>query len=140
MQPLQPFRVLAAFFVSALLAAQASAQAVTVVEYYNRVLDAYFITSRTAEINALDLAVDFERTGASFNATAGSQANAANSICRYYISLTSPYTSSHFYGLQATDCQVVAQANLAGFTNEGIDFAVGLKSGATCPQATPVAV
>ena len=140
MQPLQPFRVLAALLVSALLAAQASAQAVTVVEYYNRVLDAYFITSRTAEINALDLAVDFERTGASFNATAGSQANAANSICRYYITLSSPYTSSHFYGLQATDCQLVAQANPAGFTYEGIDFAVGLKVGATCPLATPVAV
>jgi hypothetical protein len=137
---MQPIRVFAALLVSALLAVQASAQAVTVVEYYNRVLDAYFITSRTTEINALDAAVDFERTGMSFNATAGSQANAANSICRYYISLTSPYTSSHFYGLQATDCQLVAQANPAGFTYEGIDFAVGLKVGATCPLATPVAV
>ncbi|MBL8309529.1 MAG: hypothetical protein JNL19_03805 [Burkholderiales bacterium] len=133
-------RMLAVFLAGALLAAHASAQAVTVVEYYNRVLDAYFITSRTAEINALDLGVDFERTGASFSATAGSQANAANSICRYYISLTSPYTSSHFYGLQATDCQLVAQTNPAGFTYEGIDFVVGQKVGAICPLATPVAV
>jgi poly(3-hydroxybutyrate) depolymerase len=127
--------------VAALLAPfMSSAQSVTAVEYYNRSIDAFFLTARPAEQAAIDGIADFERTGMAFAATAGSAAQAANSICRFYISLATPYTSSHFYGLQSTDCALVQQVNPAGFTYEGIDFAVGLRSGATCPAATPVPV
>ena len=124
----------------ALLSSAAFGQVVSVVEYYNRVIDGYFITSRPVEQTLLDQGTDFERTGMSFATTAGSNANAANSICRFYISLVTPYTSSHFYGLQTPDCTQVLQLNPAGFTYEGIDFAVGLRTGSACPAATPVPV
>ena len=39
------------------------AQPVTVVEYYNKPLDAYFITGRAAEQQQLDALGDFQRTG-----------------------------------------------------------------------------
>ena len=48
--------------VGASLATVASAQSVTVVEYYNSAVDAYFITGRTAEQNVLDGVADFKRT------------------------------------------------------------------------------
>ncbi len=126
--------------VTALSSSRAFAQPVTVVEYYNRVIDSYFITARPTEQTVLDTAVDFERTGMTFTATAGSSSNAANSICRFYISMASPFTSSHFYGLQTPDCIQVLQINPAGFSYEGIDFAVGLKVGNSCPAATPLAI
>lgn len=126
--------------ITALSSASTLAQPVTVVEYYNRVIDSYFITARPAEQAVLDDAVDFERTGMTFAATAGSAALAANSICRFYISIANPFTSSHFYGLQTPDCAQLQQLNPAGFSYEGIDFAVGLRAGNTCPVATPVPV
>ena len=42
----------------------------TVVEYYNKTLDAYFMTGRTPEQSALDGVADFQRTGMTFQATA----------------------------------------------------------------------
>ena len=72
--------------------AQTSAP-VTVVEYYNATLDAYFITGRTAEQTTLDaLPADFRRTGIQFAAAAASAAAPAGDvrICRFYISVASP--------------------------------------------------
>ena len=77
----------------ALVAApMASAQSLTVIEYYNKTLDAHFITGRANEQTALDGAADFQRTGMTFQATAAANAPAnLAKICRFYISLTSPY-------------------------------------------------
>ena len=46
-----------------------SAQSVTVVEYRNKTLDAYFITGRVSEQQLLDTVADFSRTGMSFQAS-----------------------------------------------------------------------
>ena len=101
------------------------AQTITVVEYRNKTLDAYFITGRASEQAALDAVPDFERTGMTFVATPTPAATSAQvKICRFYVSLTQPYTSSHFYGREVVDCEPIQAMNPAGFTWEGYDFAV----------------
>ena len=72
-----------------------------------------------------------------FQAVAAVSAPAAQTkICRFYISLTSPYTSSHFYGRQGTDCEFLLAQNLAGFTYENYDFATQQPTNGTCPAGT----
>ena len=53
------------------------AQSVTVVEYYNKTIDAYFVTGRTNEQTALDAVADFQRTDMTFQATAVSSASSS---------------------------------------------------------------
>ena len=121
----------------------AAAQSVAVVEYYSRPLDAYFMTGRSAEQSALDaLPADFSRTGMEFTATAATAASAAQvRICRFYINIASPFTSSHFYGREGIDCESIRGQNLAGFSYEDFDFAVSSPdaSGA-CPVSAPTRV
>lgn len=111
--------------VMVLYAVNASAQTVTVVEYYNKTLDAYFISGRTSDQTALDAAADFRRTGMTFQAVAAVGAPVSlTQVCRFYISVASPYVSSHFYGRQGIDCESLQAQKLPGFTYEGFDFAV----------------
>ncbi len=118
--------------VAAIASICAFAQTITVVEYRNKTLDAYFITGRASEQAVLDGIADFERTGMTFVATPTSAANASQvKICRFYVSLTQPYTSSHFYGREVVDCEPIQAMNPAGFTYEGYDFAVS-KPTANC--------
>ena len=105
------------------LSTSAAAQAVTVIEYYNAALDAYFITGRANEQTLLDTAAGFRRTGVSFQAADTTTGSAALSrICRFYVSTTNPYTSSHFYGKEGADCEGLRAQNVPGFTWEGYDF------------------
>lgn len=121
----------------ALGAGSVFAQAVTVVEFYNKALDAYFITGRLAEQQSLDAQTDFRRTGMTFAAVAASASTSATKrICRFYISLTTPPTSTHFYGREGTDCEAIQAQNLSGFTYEGFDFAVTEPTGGVCPTGT----
>lgn len=123
-------------------------QAVTVVEYYNKTIAAYFLTGRADEQSSLDGVGDFQRTGMTFTATAAANASAEQDrVCRYRISLigsnsnvapSSPF-SSHFYGL-TTDCDTVASYNLPNFANEGLDFAVTRPIAGVCPASAPVGV
>jgi Repeat of unknown function (DUF5648) len=121
-----------ALFVCLAFAGGANAsETVTVVEYYNRDLDAYFITGRANEQQALDAVPAFSRTGAVFVAhPASAPAQGQTRICRFYISTSSPFASSHFYGRETTDCVVIANASPPGFTNEGFDFAIAVPTGA----------
>ncbi len=118
-------------------AATSSAQTVTAVEYYNKVVDAYFLTARVNEQTLLDGVADFQRTGMTFQAVAAASATAAQTkICRFYISTTTPYTSSHFYGRQGTDCEFLLAQKLAGFTYEDYDFATQQPTAGVCPAGT----
>lgn len=117
------------------LSASVVAHAVTVVEYYNAALDAYFITGRANEQTLLDTTAGFRRTGVSFQAADASVGSAALSrICRFYVSTTNPFTSSHFYGKEGGDCEGLRTQNVPGFSWEGYDFAT-LKPGTdnVCP-------
>lgn len=128
-------RIVAAICVA--FAVAASAQTVTVVEYYNKAIDAYFITGRANEQTILDGVADFQRTGMTFQATAVASAPASlTKICRFYISATSPYVSSHFYGRQGVDCEPIRAQNLAGFSWEDYDFATQQPASGACPAAT----
>ncbi len=119
-------------------AVAASAQTVTVVEYYNKALDAYFMTGRTAEQTALDGVADFQRTGMTFQATATASATAAQTrVCRFYIRFDTPaFVSSHFYGRQGVDCESIRGQNIAGFTWEDYDFATQQPTDGVCPAGT----
>ena len=131
-----------ALYVLATLSQVCVAQSLTpiaVVEYFNSTLNAYFITGRSNEQSALDTSPYFSRTGMSFQAlstnplTGGTEA-----ICRFYVALTVPYTSTHFYGRQGVDCESLRSKNLAGFTWEGFDFAFPSTptSANVCPNGT----
>jgi hypothetical protein len=127
--------------VAALAATPVPAVAVTVVEYYNAALDAYFVTGRSNEQAAVDAVAGFQRTGGSIYAVSAASATGTLApICRYYINTTTPFTSSHFYGPRDTDCAVIANANPVGFSYEGLDFAVTLPTNGACPASAPFAV
>jgi len=128
-------RALAALLSTA--AATSFAQSVSVVEYRNKTLDAYFITGRVSEQAALDTTADFDRTGMTFQANAVVSAPSSfTSICRFYISLTVPFTRSHFYGRQGNECEGIVAMNLLGFSYEGFDFAIVRPSANGCPPNT----
>ncbi len=125
-----------------LLPARASfAQNGSVVEYYHRALDSYFISGRAAEQSLLDtLPSDFTRTGASFAASAAADALLAR-VCRVYISTATPFASTHFYGREDTDCAFLRSENRVGFTYEDFDFSVNVPNlNGTCPTSAPIAV
>ncbi|HPT57915.1 MAG TPA: hypothetical protein PLK42_14630, partial [Casimicrobium sp.] len=124
-------RALATVVTAAFAAAPMIASAIDVVEYYNRSLDAYFLTGRATEQALLDAAADFSRTGMRFTAEPAANASSLGlaSICRYYASLATPFVSSHFYGRDDTDCALIRSLTPQGFVGEGLDFAVTPASG-----------
>ncbi len=121
---------------------------VTVAEFYNTALDAWFVSGRPDEQYLLDNTAGFRRSGATFqakSALASDLTAAEDSVCRYYISIASPFTSSHFYGFRATDCALIASAiaagTVTGFSNEGYDFAIYKAATTTsCPATAPVPI
>lgn len=128
--------------VFSLAAPQATAQtAVTVVEYYNKTVAAYFLTGRATEQATLDGISDFQRTGMTFQAvTAASATSAQSAVCRYRILVNaSSGVNSHFYGLKS-DCDFIAAANLPNFFNEGLDFAITQPVAGVCPAQAPVGI
>jgi hypothetical protein len=134
------FKPIRHIILGALLSVSAAltwAQAVTVVEYYNKPLDAYFITGRVAEQTALDAQASFERTGMTFQAVAASGAPAsATRVCRFYISTATPFSSTHFYGREGVDCEQIRALNVAGFAWEDYDFALAQPVGGSCAPGT----
>ena len=130
------------FFALLLLVSGAAAAQtpVTVVEYYNKTIAAYFLTGRAAEQVSLDAISDFQRTGATFVATSAAGVSAPlDGVCRYRIDVPGSAFSSHFYGLTA-DCALIASLNLPNFSNEGFDFAVEKPTAGVCPASSPVPV
>ena len=140
-----PFIFSAALIAGIAVHIQAAESPVTVVEYRSTTLDAYFITGRVAEQTILDASSAFTRTGMSFSATPISAATSAlGKVCRFYIGITSPYVSSHFYGTQGStnqtyDCEWFQSNTPSGFSYEGYDFAAALPVGGLCASgSTPV--
>src|SRR5205085_741262 len=86
-------------------AASLSAQPVTVIEYYDPLLDHYFITSLQPDIDALDSGHFFgwSRTGLTFQAFADQASAGAggNPVCRFYLP---PPADSHFFSASSAEC------------------------------------
>jgi hypothetical protein len=99
-----------AFFLAALasILAPATAQPVSVVEYYDPALDHYFITALQSEIDALDanVFIGWSRTGFAFQAFAdpASGGPGTSPVCRFYIP---PPADSHFFSASPAECAAV---------------------------------
>ena len=96
----------AAALFALLLGANVSAATVAVIEYYNAALDHYFISSLTADQNALDSGQfkGWVRTGKTFGAYDQATAG-ASPVCRFYI--PPAQGDSHFYSASPAECAQV---------------------------------
>lgn len=116
---------------------QAQAGLAVVVEFYNRFLDHYFITSAPAEINDLDTGVHpgWERTGLRFLAYSVPTAG-ANPVCRFY--LRPEVGDSHFYSGSPQECADTAVRFGASWIYESPNvFYIPLPTlGGVCPAGT----
>ncbi len=90
---------------------------VAVIEYYNAVLDHYFITADPAEIATLDAGTAFQRTGYLFYAYLDPTHAPADAlpVCRFYAA-AGQVIDSHFFTANAAECDFV-QRNWAGTWN-----------------------
>jgi hypothetical protein len=86
----------------------ARAQAVNIIEFYNTLLDHYFVSSLQPDIVALDSGHFFgwSRTGLSFRAFADQMSGGpgVNPVCRFYIP---PPADSHFFSASPAECAAV---------------------------------
>lgn len=130
--------------VAAIVSGRASAY--TVVEYYNRALDHYFVTPLPDEVSALDSGriAGWERTGLGFDAfaTAAAGGLAVSPVCRFYIPPS--HGDSHFLSASPGECASVrmkigTDPNYSGYIEEtSAEFYIAVPDGATgaCPAGT----
>lgn len=124
-------------------AASLPALAVTAIEYYNPMLDHYFITNLQPDIDALDSGrlVGWQRTGESFYVFAGVFAG-LSPVCRFYI--PPQHGSSHFFSASMNECATISarigfDLNYSGYVLEtSAAFYVDLPDTRTgaCPIGT----
>ena len=108
-----------------MISAAQAVETVTVIEYYNKDLDAYFISGRASEQQALDGVPAFTRTGAAFVANPAAEASSLQvRVCRFYVASVQPFVSSHFFGREGVECAALIASPPQGFSFEGYDFAV----------------
>jgi hypothetical protein len=119
----------------------AAPQAVgTVTEFYNSILDNYFITADPNEAAAVDnggAGPGWSRTGASFNFKSGGNTY----VCRFYGSI-SPGPNSHFYTAANDECnslkslQASTPSSQKRWNFESLDFVTTVPVNKTCPAGT----
>jgi len=112
-----------------------------VVEFYNTILDHYFLTADASEATGIDNGAagpGWTRTGNAFNAGGSAVA------CRFYGSLT-PGPNSHFYTVDPSECTVLQQLQLVipptqkRWNFEGPGFtSTPASNGACAAQTVPV--
>lgn len=127
------------FFIDdVVIAGTTAAAASTVVEFYNSVLDNYFITANAGEAAAIDggsAGPGWSRTGNAF------YSGGDTPVCRFYGSY-SPGPNSHFYTADATDCnalkalQASTPATQKRWNFEGLDFVVSVPVNGVCKTGT----
>jgi hypothetical protein len=112
---------------------------VTVVEYYNRSLDHYFITWIAGEIAILDAGTTIKgwvRTGRTFNAYPVAQAG-TTPVCRYYI--PPGKGDSHFFGRGTVECDATGQKNPSFVLEDPQFMQMFLPNAGNCPaNTTPI--
>jgi hypothetical protein len=109
---------------------------VPVVEYYNPVLDHYFITWLSNETGILDAGVrihNWFRTGGGFRADPSPQAG-ASPVCRFYI--PPDKGDSHFYGRGTTECDATARNNPSFVLEDPAFMFTLLPQAGACPAGT----
>jgi hypothetical protein len=109
---------------------------VSVVEYYNGVLDHYFITwvpAEQANLDAGNTPTRWMRTGFSFRAFTAPQIG-ASPVCRYYI--PPGLGDSHFFGRGTVECDATGQKNPSFVLESGDFMQIYLPIVGVCPAAT----
>ena len=117
---------------------ESTVQTADVVEFYNTVLDHYFITADPNEAAAIDnggAGPGWRRTGNVFK-SGGSAA-----VCRFYGSQT-PGPNSHFYTVDPNECaslkqlQATTPSTEKRWNFESLDFASTPATNRSCPAGT----
>jgi uncharacterized delta-60 repeat protein len=106
----------------------------TVVEYYNRSLDHYFMTLRVDEIYSLDsgaIIKGWKRTGKVLSTYARPWTN-TSPVCRFYI--PPPLGDSHFFGRDEKECAATGSANPEFVLEDQASMHMVLPVDGTCPE------
>jgi hypothetical protein len=110
----------------------------TVVEFYNTILDNFFITANAAE----QAAIQGGSAGPGWIVTGNAfSAGGPSLVCRFYGSIT-PGPNSHFYTIDPAECQELKDlqastpATLKRWNFESNDFASAKTVGGGCPAGT----
>ncbi len=122
--------------VLAFIAAKLGAPVVDVVEYYNAVLDHYFITWIPAEQAILDAGntpTRWARTGSSFRANLAARPG-TSPVCRYYI--PPDKGDSHFFGRGTAECNATGAANPSFILEDPQFMHLFLPVAGVCPDGT----
>jgi hypothetical protein len=111
---------------------------VVAVEFFNRTLQHYFISTAPGEINDVDngVHVGWERTGFRFQAYA-TQVPGTNPVCRFY--RAPAFGDSHFYSASPAECTATAKAHPVDWIYESPSvFYIQLPdtTTGTCPAGT----
>lgn len=139
-------RALAPALLAASFAATAATPDTEAVEFYNAVLNHYFVTATASEVQSLESGAagpGWLRTGRSFAAWLGKSTAPADAqpVCRFY----SVGANSHFYTASAGECATLKQleaqerasgGTVLGWQYEGIAFYVQTPAQAQCPAGT----
>lgn len=115
-------------FATQYISSSASGEKRTMIEFYNRALDYYFVSSRPADLALLDTLAGWTRTGNSFNVYASPSVGALG-LSRYYFDQVARSNSrgSHFYTVVVAEKNSLANLNPTNASaprlpyNEGID-------------------
>ena len=105
----------------------------TVWEFYNSILNHYFVTAMAAEANGIDsggAGPGWSRTGYTFKAYP-LNGSSGSPVCRFY---GAPPVNSHFYIGNPAEC--AGLMTVAGLKYEGLVFNLGLPSGTSCASGT----
>jgi hypothetical protein len=111
-------------------------QPVNVVEYYNAVLDHYFITwvaAEQANLDAGNTPTRWMRTGYSFRAYTTAEPG-TSPVCRYY--LPPAYGDSHFFGRGTVECDATGLAHPAFVLEDPLFMDVFLPAAGVCASGT----
>jgi len=109
---------------------------VTVVEYYNAVLDHYFITwlaNEQANLDAGNTPTKWNRTGYSFRAFTTAQTG-TSPVCRYY--LPPEFGDSHFFGRGTAECNATGAAHPQFVLEDPQFMQMFLPVAGSCPAGT----
>ncbi len=110
---------------------------VDVVEFYNAVLDHYFITDLPAEIANLDAGktpTRWTRTGYGFKAYAADAFLPTSPVCRFYIPPAKG--DSHFFGRGTAECDATAANNPTFVLEDPVFMRMILPTAGACPAGT----
>ena len=124
----------------ALGAAVAPAQAAEpVIEFYNALLDHYFVTISAAEAAGIDTGAagpGWHRTARVFGAWADAAAAPPDAVpvCRFYGNVAASGPNSHFYTADPAECAAVQRD--PGWHYEGIAFHARVPAAGGCPAGS----